>query len=219
MWDVPSTLLCGRYSFSIAADMVNRYNYGQIWSIPCPSTSATVIQTTACSSSIPSPTGANPFLVPNADNYPFRVGKEVNILWNPTTSGSVSIRAYSSSSTQTTTIAGKSLFLSTSFKGRTCLACKQTRSQTRVPLLGLLRPISRARQALPRLAAGILWKSWMTPARRSPALLQASTSCYQLIRLYFSMLMTGYILSLESPSPFNGAHLMRRPSPYRSHSG
>src|ERR1035438_8350203 len=105
VWNVPSNLLCGRYSFSIAADMVYRYNYGQIWSIPCPSTSATVIQTTACSSSIPGPTGANSFLIPNADNYPVRVGKEFNILWNPTTSGTVSIQAYSSSSTTTTIIA------------------------------------------------------------------------------------------------------------------
>ena len=38
------------------------------------------------------------------------MGKEINILWNPTTSGTVSIRAYSSGSTTTTTIAGKSRF-------------------------------------------------------------------------------------------------------------
>jgi hypothetical protein len=40
-----------------------------------------------------------------------RVGKEIKILWNPTTTGTVSIRASSSSSTTVTTIAGESSLL------------------------------------------------------------------------------------------------------------
>jgi hypothetical protein len=132
--------------------MVNRYNCGQIWSIPCPSTSATVIQTTACSSAITSPTGANPFLVSNADNYPVPGGKEISILWNLTASGTVSIWAYSSSSTTATTVAGGSFFSFPTFNGQTSLTGEQIAFPTWAPLRGLPRPFSRARQALSRLA-------------------------------------------------------------------
>ena len=53
--------------------------------------SITVYQTTACTSSTPTPTAANPFLVPNADDYPFRAGEVSYITWTPTTSDTISL--------------------------------------------------------------------------------------------------------------------------------
>jgi hypothetical protein len=126
--------------------MVNRYNYGQIWSIPCPSTSATVIQTTACSSSIPSPTGANPFLVPNArmtilselEKKLTSCGIRRHPVPFPSRLIHLAVR-------QLQLLLVSRNYLSR-LKIRMYLTSEQIKFPTRAPLIGLLRLISRAPQ-------------------------------------------------------------------------
>jgi hypothetical protein len=84
--------------------------FSDVFTISCGSpTPITVGQTTACITTVASaPTGTNPFLVPNTDDYPYRAGEMSYISWKPTTSGKVSLVLNKAGSSTTTTIAGKS---------------------------------------------------------------------------------------------------------------
>ncbi|TAQ84346.1 hypothetical protein B7494_g7332 [Chlorociboria aeruginascens] len=104
-WAVPSDL-CGRFSFGLEYVFEHPAVYGAIWNGPaCPTASISVYPTTACTpTASATPTGANPFLIPNADEYPFRAGEERLVTWTPTTSGSVSLVLNRNGESNTTTL-------------------------------------------------------------------------------------------------------------------
>jgi hypothetical protein len=86
----------GYYSLAIARDANFAVSYSPKFALG-PYTISTidyatytsVPQTTACTSAIPSPTGPNPFLIP--DDAVLRVGVPFNVQWQPTTKGTVSL--------------------------------------------------------------------------------------------------------------------------------
>lgn len=95
IWDVPADLT-GYHTLSMARDFKTTLSFGPKFALGAvppfstPPAVTSVAQTTACTSAIPVPTGANPFLNPVRGTM-FRVGIPTTIQWQPTSKNNVSL--------------------------------------------------------------------------------------------------------------------------------